>query len=785
MSGKAKIKAYKAAAGGLGALEAVERHLCRQKVFINGNRALLQMNQPEGFDCPGCGWPDPSHTSSFEYCENGAKAVAWEATKKRTIPAFFAEHTVSELLEWSDFALEDQGRLTHPMVYDPATDRYVETSWDEAYALIGRELNKLPDPNMVEFYTSGRASNEAAFMFQLFARAWGTNNFPDCSNMCHESTSVALPQSIGVAKGTIVLEDFEKADAIFIFGQNPGTNSPRMLNDLRAAAKRGAEIIVFNPLRERALERFASPQHVADLVKPVQIATQYHQVRVGGDLAAIKGIMKAVLEADAEALAEGRPSILDRQFIATHTTGFEAVQQDVERLSWAEIVRESGLTKEAILTAAGSYIRADAVIAVWGMGITQHRTGVANIQQIVNLLMLRGNLGKPGAGCCPVRGHSNVQGDRTVGIYEKPKGPFLDGLQRTFGFVPPRDWGHDVVEAIEAMVEGHSKAFIGLGGNFLLAAPDTEVTAKAMRGLDLTVQIATKLNRGHLVHGKVSLLLPCLGRTEMDYQASGPQSVTVEDSMSCVHASAGRNFPASRHLRSEVSIICGMAKATLPASLGIDWDGFTANYDRIRDAIESTMPDLFAGYNAKIRQPGGFRLYSPVDHRIWKTPNGKANFIVHDGIVEDDMPDNDTSVLNLTTIRSHDQYNTTIYGLDDRYRGVFGQRMVVFVNKADRERLGFAEGAMVAMRTVSPDGQERRVGGFRLVDYDIPAGCAAAYYPETNPLVPLHRRALQSNTPTSKSVPVVLEAWTGTWNDRPAPELALVPRDMREIAVGA
>ncbi|AHJ62636.2 NAD-dependent formate dehydrogenase alpha subunit [Granulibacter bethesdensis] len=782
MAAKPKIKPYHGAAGGIGALEAVEKHLCRQKIFLSGNKALLSMNKPEGFDCPGCGWPDPKHTSSFEYCENGAKAVAWEATKKRVTLDFFARHTVTELLGWSDYELEDAGRLTHPMIYDRATDQYTPISWEDAFRTIGDALNRLPDPNQAEFYTSGRASNEAAFLFQLFVRAYGTNNFPDCSNMCHESTSVALPDSIGVAKGTVQLDDFEKAEAIFIFGQNPGTNSPRMLNDLRAAAKRGAKIVSFNPIRERSLERFASPQHLGDLIKPVSISSHYYQVRIGGDMAAVKGIMKVVLEADDAARAAGQPRVLDVAFIETHTHGFEAVEADIRATDWKEIERASGLSRAQIEEAASIYIQAKSCIAVWGMGITQHRTGVANIQQIINLLLMRGNMGRPGAGACPVRGHSNVQGDRTVGIYEKPKPAFLDGLQRAFGFNPPREHGHDVGEAIDAMFEGHARAFIGLGGNFSLAVPDTERVAEAMRRLDLNVQIATKLNRGHLVVCNTSLLLPCLGRTEIDFQSSGPQMVTVEDSMSNVHASGGLNMPASEHLRSEVAIICGIAQATLKGRYDIPWQSYSEDYDRIRDAIEAVMPELFTGFNQKIRQPGGFRLYSPVDYREWNTPNGKANFLVHEGIDENEMPQDREDVLELATIRSHDQYNTTVYGLDDRYRGVFGQRMVVFINAADRERLGFEEGAIVAMRTVSEDGLERRVGGFRLVDYDIPAGCCAAYYPETNPLIPATRRALRSNTPTSKSVPVVFEAWKGEWDDRPNPELASIQTQVMAVA---
>jgi molybdopterin-dependent oxidoreductase alpha subunit len=770
-----KLKPYKGPAGGWGALEAVEKHLCRQRVFLSGNRTLLSINQPKGFDCPGCAWPDPKHTSSFEYCENGAKAVAWETTKKRVSADFFATHTVSELLGWSDFELEDEGRLTEPMVYDAGSDKYRPIAWDDAFRLIGDELRKLPDPDMAEFYTSGRASNEAAFLFQVFIRAFGTNNFPDCSNMCHESTSVALPEAIGVAKGTTTLEDFEHTDAIFIIGQNPGTNSPRMLNDLRSAARRGVPIVTFNPIRERALERFLSPQAPVEMLSmsATPISSQYHQVKVGGDMAAVKGMMKVVIDADDAARATGAERVIDVDFIATHTTGFEALADDIRSTPWADILHQSGLTREAIEQAAAVYMNAKAVLGVWGMGVTQHRHGVATIQQIVNLLLLRGNMGKPGAGACPVRGHSNVQGNRTVGITEKPKPAFLDRMRDVFGFDPPREHGHDVIEAIEAMVEGRSKVFIALGGNFLLAAPDTEVTARAMRGLDLTVQIATKLNRGHLVHGRAALILPCLGRTEVDVQEGGPQSITVEDSMSNVHASMGSNTPASEHLLSEIAIVAGMAKATLSNGYGIDWDGMTADYDLIRDKIEAVFPDLFGDYNARIRKPGGFRLYSPVDERVWKTTTGKANFLVHEGVIEDDMPAGRDDVLQLTTIRSHDQYNTTIYGLDDRYRGVFGQRMVVFVNKSDRERLGLEEGALVEMQTVADDGITRRIAGFKLVDYNIPSGCCAAYYPETNPLVPLGRKAVKSNTPTSKSIPVTLTRWIGNWQQTPQPPLAV------------
>ena len=555
-------------AGGWGALRAVARALREQMDTVSGGKLLLRNNQPDGFDCPGCAWPDPKHTSAFEFCENGAKAVSWEATKKRATPAVFAAHTVSELLSWSDRDIENLGRLTHPMVYDRASDRYVEIGWDDAFAKIAAGLNALPDPNMAEFYTSGRASNEAAFLFQLFVRAYGTNNFPDCSNMCHEATSVGLPQSIGIGKGTVSLEDFDHAEAIFSIGHNPGTNHPRMMTTLREAAKRGAPILVFNPLRERALERFASPQDPVEMAtfRSTPIASAYYQVKVGGDAAALKGIMKAVLERDAAELAAGKPSILDRAFIAEHTNGFEALRADLEATDWAEVVAASGLDRAALEEAARVYCAAKSVIVAYGMGVTQHRRGTENVQQIANLLMLRGNFGRPGAGICPLRGHSNVQGDRTVGIDEKAPAALHVGIKRHFGFDPPSAHGHNAVEAIQAMAAGRSKVMIALGGNLAVAMSDPAATFAAMRRLDLAVHIATKPNRSHLLLAQESIILPCLGRTELDQQASGPQSVTVEDSMSMVHASTGRLPPPSPQVRSEPAIVAGIAKARLWAT---------------------------------------------------------------------------------------------------------------------------------------------------------------------------------------------------------------------------
>jgi molybdopterin-dependent oxidoreductase alpha subunit len=755
MSTKPKIKPYSRPAGGWDSIAATMHVLMDQRTLVKGTRSLFRMNQPDGFKCPGCAWPDPdpADRAPLIFCENGAKALAWETTAKRVTPEFFAAHTVSWLEQQTDHWLEAQGRLTHPMVYDEASDKYIPTTWDAAFELIGRELAALVDPNQAEFYTSGRTSNEAAFLYQLFVREFGTNNFPDCSNMCHEASSTGLPPSLGVAKATVVLDDFAHADAIFIFGQNPGTNSPRMLNELHAAARRGARIVSFNPLRERALERFADPKNVLEMatLSATPISSDYFQVRVGGDLAALKGIMKALIEADDNASTQCKPRVLDIDFINAHTHGIEALITDLRAIPWAAIVRQSGLTKEDLITVARIYAEAKTVIAAWGMGITQHRHGTDTVQQIVNLLLLRGNIGRDGAGACPVRGHSNVQGDRTVGITEKPTTEFLDRLKAVFGFDPPREPGHAVVAAVEAMIRGTAKVFIGMGGNFVAAVPDTEIATAAMRRLSLTVGINTKLNRGHLVHGQKALILPCLGRTEIDLQADGPQAVTVEDSMCNVQASRGSNIPASLQLWSEPAIVAGIARATLPNSK-VDWSGMVANYDRIRNAIEAVFP-IFDDFNARIRRPGGFHLTSTARERIWKTPTGKANFQVFPDLDEDPHL-HDPDALWLTTIRSHDQYNTTIYGLDDRYRGVFGQRRVLFLNPEEMARRQFAPNDLVDLRTISTDDTERVARGFKVVAYSIPMGVCAAYYPETNGLVPLYSRDERSGTPASKAVPV-------------------------------
>ncbi|MDR5746123.1 FdhF/YdeP family oxidoreductase [Caballeronia sp. LZ029] len=754
MSEKKVIRIYGEPAGGWGALKATGEALKIQGIPVSGAKTLLHMNQPQGFDCPGCAWPDPKHTSSFEFCENGAKAVAWEATAMRCTPEFFAQHSVSELAAWNDYDLEMAGRLTHPMVYEAASDRYVPIEWDEAFALVGRHLNALDHPDQADFYTSGRASNEAAFLYQLFVREFGTNNFPDCSNMCHEATSVGLPQSIGVGKGTVLLEDFEHADAIFIFGQNPGTNSPRMMSDLHSASRRGAKIVSFNPFRERALERFASPQNPVEMATLgfTNISSFLYQVRVGGDVAALKGMMKAIVEADDEAILGDAPRVLDIAFIEGHTRGIDALLADLRATPWDAIERHSGLTRDALTNAANVYMRADNAILVYGMGITQHRRGTEAVQQIANLALLRGNVGRPGAGICPVRGHSNVQGNRTVGITEKPNAQLIAGIERAFGFTPPKKHGNDVVATLESMMRGEAKVFVALGGNFAAAIPDWARMQGAIRELDLTVHIATKLNRSHLVHGRDALILPCLGRTEIDIQADGPQSITVEDSMSMVHASAGRNEPASPHLLSEPAIVAGIARATLGEQSRVPWEHLVANYDRIRDAIEIVFP-IFQAYNARIRVPGGFHLTSSARERVWNTDTGRANFLVFDGLDEDPAPI-DPDALSLTTMRSHDQYNTTLYSHSDRYRGVFGQRDVIFMNPRELTKRGLHAGDRVDIFAIADDGIERVIRNFKAVEYSLPDGCCGAYYPEVNPLVPLYAFDPQSRTPSYKSVPV-------------------------------
>jgi molybdopterin-dependent oxidoreductase alpha subunit len=759
MSASKKSRSTMAPAGGWGALNAVETHLKKQDILFRGNRLLLSMNKPGGFDCPSCAWPDPRKPHAFEYCENGAKAVAWEATRKRATPEFFAQHTVGELRGWTDHELEDTGRITDPMRYNPQTDKYEAVSWDEAFRDIGRTLRSL-DPKRVNFYTSGRASNESAFLYQLMGRLLGTNNFPDCSNMCHETTTVALPESIGVGKGTTDLDDLEYCDAIFIFGHNPGTNAPRMMGYLHDMAKRDVPIVSFNPLKERALVEFANPQSAVEMLTRTgqKISSQYHQVRTGGDIAAVQGMCKAVIAADDLAQQRGEPRILDVAFIEEHTHGLEAFVDYVRAMPWQQIERFSGLTRADIESAADVYMKAERVTACWGMGITQHRRGGEAMQQIINLLLLRGNIGKKGAGACPIRGHSNVQGDRTVGIYQKPKEPFLKALGATFSFEAPRDPGNDVAECCEAILRGDVDFFMGLGGNFFRAIPDIDVVGAAVPNIKMTVYVATKPNRSHLTHGQSSYVLPCLGRTEKDIQNGVLQTITVEDSFSMVHGSKGLLDQASDKLKSEIAIIAGIAKVAVPDRGVVDWDAMVGNYSLIRDKIEQVFPEQFKNYNKRIEQPGGFRMPNGARERKWDTPTGKANFLFEEGLMDEDDDVPESPHLQLMTLRSHDQFNTTVYSNNDRYRGIFNERMVVFMNEQDIAALNLHEGATVQFTAVTDDNVERSVGGFRVVTFDVPPGCCAAYYPETNGLLALSHRDKKSNTPAAKSVPVRITA---------------------------
>ncbi|MDR7053781.1 molybdopterin-dependent oxidoreductase alpha subunit [Pseudomonas koreensis] len=761
-----RYKPYKGAAGGWGALISVAQAWLTSDNALKNLRMMLKTNQNGGFDCPGCAWGDSPESGMVKFCENGAKAVNWEATKRRVDAKFFAKHSVTSLLEQSDYWLEYQGRLTEPMVYDAESDRYKPISWEDAFALIGKHLRNLPSPDQAEFYTSGRASNEAAYLYQLFVRAYGTNNFPDCSNMCHEASGVALAQSVGVGKGTVTFDDFEHADAIFVWGQNPGTNHPRMLEPLREAVKRGAQVVCINPLKERGLERFQHPQHPIEMLtngdKPTN--TAYFRPALGGDMAVLRGMAKFLLQWERDAQKAGEPAVFAHDFLNAHSANVLEYLAIVDDTSWEQIVEQSGLTLVEIEQAARMYAKGKNVIMCWAMGITQHRHSVPTIQEIANLMLLRGNIGKPGAGLCPVRGHSNVQGDRTMGINERPPVAFLDSLERRFQFKVPRHNGHNVVEAIHAMAEGRAKVFIGLGGNFAQATPDSSRTFEALRNCDLTVQISTKLNRSHLAHGKDALILPCLGRTDIDIQTEGPQAVTVEDSFSMVHASNGQLQPLSNQMRSEPSIIAGIAAATL-GSQPVDWNWLVADYGRIRELIADTIPN-FKDFNDKIKNPGGFYLGNSAGARKWNTPSGRANFranqLPKDLVHERTRATGQVPDLILQSMRSHDQYNTTIYGLDDRYRGVKGQRDVLFANEADIIRLGFRPGQKADIVSIWDDGRERRVKGFTLLAFDIPAGQAAAYYPEVNPLVPLESTGDGSHTPTSKFIAIRLEAASET-----------------------
>jgi molybdopterin-dependent oxidoreductase alpha subunit len=787
---KPKIKPYAGPSGGYGSLKSVAEILLREGLPVEGVEPLAKQNKPDGFMCVSCAWGKPAQPHPAEFCENGAKATAWELTKRRVDPAFFAHHTLSELETWLDYDLEEAGRLTEPLRWDRASDRYVPVSWSEAFEEIGRELGALAaDPDQAVFYASGRASLETSYMWQLFARLYGTNNLPDSSNMCHESTSVALPESIGVSVGTTTLQDFEQTELILYLAHNPGTSSPRILHQLQDAKKRGVKIIGFNPLKERGMQRFKNPQSPKEMLtlQETQIADMIHQVKVGGDIAALTGVCKALVAADDAAAAQGqagptdRPAliaateddagfsikaaaanktnrrVLDHDFIQEHTSGFEGFADYCRQADWDEIEAVSGLTRQALQDVAAQYAASDKVMIIYGMGLTQHVAGVENIQMLCNLLLLRGNVGKAGAGLCPVRGHSNVQGQRTVGVTEKPELAPLDVLAEQYGFEPPRHEGYSTVKACEAMIAGKVKAFIALGGNFVRAAPEHPKVEAAWRNLRLTVAIATKLNRSHVIHGEVAYLLPCLGRIEIDRQASGEQAVSIESSLAQFHGSRGQFKPASPHLLSEPAIVAGLAQAALAPNPKVPWADWVDDYARVRDAIEKTYPATFIRFNERLFDPGGITRPLAARERKWNTRSGKANFKTPTQMFAGHLPTHGRpDVLQLTTMRSNDQFNTTIYGYTDRFRGVHGTRRVVFMNANDLARRGLAADDLVDITTAVDDGTERRVQQFQVVAYDIPEGCCGAYFPEANPLVPLSHHDAKAHTPAYKAIPVTV-----------------------------
>jgi molybdopterin-dependent oxidoreductase alpha subunit len=744
-------------AAGLPAMVETARFSLREMGVARGFKALLNVNKKTGFDCQSCAWPSPDdHRQVAEFCENGAKAIADEATTKRITREFFQEHSLDDLRAQGDLWLGQQGRLTEPMVKRAGATHYEPISWQAAFQLIATELNALPSPNCAAFYTSGRTSNEAAFLYQLFVRQFGTNNLPDCSNMCHESSGAAMNETLGIGKGCVTLEDFEHADAIFIIGQNPGTNHPRMLSSLKQAKENGAKLVSINPLPEVGNLRFKNPQ---DLKNPLRAAGVFFgegaklsdlllPLRINGDVAVLKGMMKEMLADE-----ESRPgSVFDLEFIRDYTAGFDAFLADLRATNWDDILVSSGLEREQIRAAAQIAMQANRIICCWAMGLTQHRNAVATIQEIINFLLLRGNIGRKGCGPCPVRGHSNVQGDRTMGIWERMNDQFLDKLGAEFGFAPPREHGTDTVETIKQMHEGRIRVFIGMGGNFLSATPDTEFTAKALKRCRLTAHVSIKLNRSHLITGEIALILPCLGRSEVDRQANGEQFVTVEDSMGIINPSRGVLEPASEHLRSEPAIVAGLARATLGAGSTVDWENLAADYNRIRDRIERVIPG-FERFNERIGQDIFYLPNAARDERKFNTDVGKAKFTMHP-IPRNELP---PGCYIMMTIRSHDQFNTHLYGLDDRYRGVFNGRRVVFMNADDVAAAGLKRGELVDL-TSHYEGEERTVRGFQVVPYNIPRGCAATYFPEGNALVSINSVAERSNTPVSKFVIISVAA---------------------------
>ncbi|MEP2771063.1 MAG: FdhF/YdeP family oxidoreductase [Fulvivirga sp.] len=742
-----KLTKPKKVAGGFPAVVSSMKHVYGEVGVVQGTKSMLKLNQFKGFDCPGCAWPDPDdERSAIEFCENGAKAVAEEATTSKVDASFFEKHSVAELSSWSDYEIGKSGRVVEPMVLEKGANHYKPISWDAAFQKIGAKLNELDSPDEAIFYTSGRTSNEAAFLYQLFVRQYGTNNLPDCSNMCHESSGTGLTETVGIGKGSVKLEDFYKAEVIVIMGQNPGTNHPRMLTALQKAKKNGAKIITVNPLPETGLIRFKHPQSPVDMLGAGTALTDlFLQVRVNGDVPLLKAMIKMLLQKEAE-----NGGVIDHDFIKNNTSGYESFLSDLDKYDLSELISQTSVSREKIEEAVDLLAQKSKIIVCWAMGLTQHKNAVDNVREIVNLLLLKGSIGKPGAGTCPVRGHSNVQGDRTMGIWEILKPDLASKLKENFDFNPPVENGYDVVESIKAMGEGKAKVFFAMGGNFLSATPDTEYTAKALQQCDLTVHVSTKLNRSHLIHGKEAIILPCLGRTEIDKQASGTQFVTVENSTGVVHKSQGGKKPATDQLLSEPKIVAELAKATLGERTSVDWDDLVANYDNIRDAIERTIPG-FDNYNQRVRRAGGFYLPNGAREGDFKTDTGKANFTINEN------PDHKlaSDEYLMMTIRSHDQYNTTIYGLHDRYRGIFNERRIVMMNESDMQAAGLNTKDVVDIVSTY-DGVDRVARKFLVIPYDIPRKCIGTYFPEANPVIPHNHFARGSKTPISKSVVVKL-----------------------------
>jgi molybdopterin-dependent oxidoreductase alpha subunit len=737
-------------AAGLPAVISAVRHIMDEMDPLRATKVMFELNQMGGVDCPGCAWPDPKdHRSKLgEYCENGAKAIAEEATTKKLEPEFFAKNSVEELAAQSDFWIGKRGRIAQPMILDEGATHYRPIHWQDAFETIAKELNALPSPDHAVFYTSGRTSNEAAFLYQLFVRMYGTNNLPDCSNMCHESSGVALSETVGIGKGSVTLEDFYESEVVLVIGQNPGTNHPRMLNALKRAKKNGAKIITINPLPETGLIRFKDPQSVGDVLgEGTALTDLFLQVRLNGDVPLMKAILKLLWDKE-----KSEPqSVFDKDFIESKTEGFTAFIDDLESKDLNELCEASGIAISQIEEAVNILASSKKIIACWAMGLTQHKNGVGNIQEVVNLLLAKGSIGKPGAGTCPVRGHSNVQGDRTMGIWEKPKDSFLDALESSFNFKAPRHHGLDVVDSIKKMHEQQGMVFFAMGGNFLSATPDTSYTAEALRNCNLTVQVSTKLNRSHLVTGRRAIILPSLGRSDVDMQASGKQFVSVENSMGVVHSSQGRLKPISTHLLSEPAIVAGLAKATLRDKGNVEWHQVAENYDIIRNMIQATIPG-FENYNERVRDPQGFVLPNGARNADFSSIGGKAKFTVNE------IPDNKLKQgeFHMTTVRTHDQFNTTIYGLNDRYRGIFNERRVILINEEDMKDQTLEKGDVVDLWN-EHNGIKRCAPRFLVVPYSVPQKCTVTYFPETNVLVPIDSVADKSNTPTSKLVKITIK----------------------------